>query len=148
MLNAIQFASTPYEGSEISKNRTFTTQVLPRCFLHTSTWNVLRHKVVGGVKMNVSQSIVCGHVSIAVFDKSQGWEQINEVMIALVQVSNMCERGDWIKPYTSYKSAPMEKRTTSDASAVAAGDPEHHGPEMLSAVADDILRYGARFLVG
>ena len=37
MLNTIQFAKTPYQGSAISNNKTFTTQVLPRCFLHTKT---------------------------------------------------------------------------------------------------------------
>ena len=53
-----------------------------------------------------------------------------------------------LEPYTSHKSAPMAMRTYCDASAVADAVPQCIGEEMLSAVAGDILRYGARFLVG
>ena len=148
MLAAIQFSKTDYEGNEERWSRATTTAALPWCFVHTLNYSVVSHSVLGGVKINKSNSIWCGHVTLEVFDKRRHWEDTNEVVITLVQVGNHADEGDWRESYSVHQPATMETRTHCDASAVADPVPEFEGREMLSAVADDILKYGSRLLVG
>ena len=148
MLASIQFARTWYEGNEERCSRAMTTQAMPWCFVHSLNYSVLGHKIVGGIKMNKTSSIWCGHVSLNIFDKRRDWGEANQVVISLVQVSNNAETGDWLETYSDHTKGTMEARTTCDPSAVADPIPNCSGQEMLSAVADDILKYGSRLLVG